>query len=163
MTIAIDSNKIVYAAVGTLELGGTDLGPTTEDGVTIRSDQTYQKFYVDQQKTPVKNTLTERSYMIETTLAHSHIANLHKALNLGASALSVSSLTLDDSEAALATLKVIVPTTYSGSRTYLFDSVRVVSNLQITHKKKDNPALLPVTFEALYSTTSSRNGIVGDA
>jgi hypothetical protein len=162
MGIAIDTAKIVVAAVSTLELGGTDLGPTSENGVTLKSDQTYQEFYVDQQALPVINTLTERKYSIDLELAQTNLANIHAALNLASSALVTSSLTLNGSEAALKTLKIVVPTTGAGSRTMIFDSVRVTSNFSLTMKKKDM-AVLPITFTALYSTANSRNGIMGDA
>jgi hypothetical protein len=162
MAISIDNAKITLGAVTTLELGGTDLGPTSENGVTLKSDQTYQEFYVDQQVTPVKNVLTGRRYTIDLELAQNSLANLHAALNLATSALVTSSLTLNGSEAALKTLKIIAPATGAGSRTMIFDSVRVTSNFSITMKKKDL-AILPVTFEALYDSANSRNGIMGDA
>ena len=103
-----------------------------------------------------------RRYTIDTESAHSSLANIHAALNLATSALVTSSLTLNGSEAALKTLKIVVPTTGVGNRTMIFDSVRVTSNFQVTMKKKDM-AVLPMTFEALYDSTASRNGIMGDA
>jgi hypothetical protein len=165
MAISIDTAKIKHGAVGTLTLGGTDLGPTTRDGVTIKSDQTYGTFYVDQQLTPVVNALKERKYSVDCVLAHSHLTNLLVALNLNSStSLNGSSLSLNSSESPLAQLVIVAPCPGAGNRTYIFDSARVTSNLSITHKSDiEQPALLPITFECLYSSTTGRTGIVGDA
>ena len=49
MAIAQDRGKICHGTLTTLSIGGTDLGPTSEDGVTFVANQTHFDQKIDQQ------------------------------------------------------------------------------------------------------------------
>lgn len=162
MAIAIDKGKFLIGAVTTLELGGTDLGPTSEDGVTFTYTPTFYDHKSDQVAAKLRKTKTDVDLKITLNLMQGTLANLHKALNLAAASLSGSSLTIDTSQAADATLLIAGVAPDVNTRTIIMDAVQVSSPMAIT-MSKNNPVMIPVEFECLYSTTNSRFGLVGDA
>jgi len=56
MAIAIDRGKICHGTLTTLSIGGVDLGPTSEDGVTFAVNQTHYDHKIDQQVGTIKKT-----------------------------------------------------------------------------------------------------------
>lgn len=164
MSITKVKENLLIGAATTLEIGGTDMGPTTEDGVTISVDQSFYDRKIDQVAATVKKTMTDRKVTLSFTLEEADLARMHIALGLGASALSDSSLTIDDSAAAEATLLIVgvAPGGSANARTQIFDAVIITGNA--SHKQaKDDKLVLPIEAEAIYDLTNSRFGIIGDA
>lgn len=167
MANATLKENLLIGAATTLELGGVDLGPTTEDGVTLNVEQTFFDHKIDQVKATVRQTLTNRRVTLSFALAEGDVTRMHASLGLGASALSDSSLTIDDSSADPASLLIVgvgpedAADTYT-DRTYIFDSVRVTGNPSHTISKSGD-VRFPVECEAIYSIADSRFGIIGDA
>jgi hypothetical protein len=162
MAIALDKDQILIGAIATLELGTADLGPTTEDGVTVNVEQEFKDIMVDQYKGVIDKKLTKRRVTIGLTLAEADIANFHKALNLASSALSASSLTINMSQATATTLLIAGVAPAAKTRTFIFDLVYQVGNVSHVMKKNEEVGLA-VEFEAMYNPTNTRFGIVGDA
>ncbi len=167
MAITKAKENLLIGPLATFELGGTDLGPCSEAGVTINVEDTFFDHKIDQVKATVRQTHTNRRVTISAELAEADLARMHLALGLGSSALSDSSLTIDDSSANPATLLMagIAPEdaadTYA-DRTYIFDSVKVIGGTSHV-MSKSGAVMLPIEMEAIYSLADSRFGIVGDA
>lgn len=159
--------NLLIGAATTIELEGADLGPTSEDGVTLSMEQTFFDHKIDQVKATVRQTLTNRRVTITAALAEGDVTRMHAALGLAAAALSDSSLTIDDSSADPATLLVVgvgpedAADTYT-ARTYIFYSTRVIGNPSHTISKSGD-VNFPIEIEAIYSISDSSFGIIGDA
>jgi hypothetical protein len=99
MAIAQEKLNICQGAASTLAIGGTDLGPCSENGVVLTDNKTFHDHKNDQAKGVIKKTLIDRKVFIDFELTEAAIANLHKALNEAAASLSGSSLTIDTTQA----------------------------------------------------------------
>jgi len=96
------------------------------------------------------------------SLLESDITKFHTALNLASASLSDSSLTVDDSQATKAALTISGVAPGGNARSFIFDEVMQVSNVDFAYKKSDD-ASLSLDFLAVYSVANSRFYIAGDA
>lgn len=158
--MALSKENIVVGAATLVELGGTDLGGT-KGGVIFGKEDTFFDKTGDQVKGNLDKVLVNRRVFVRTELLEGNAPNLHKALNLAAAQLSGSSVSITDSEAALAALKVTGPTTFGGTRTLILDAVRNISNFEMTWGK-DVDIRLAFEFEAMWNPTNNRFGISGN-
>jgi len=163
MAIAQDRGKICHGTLTTLSIGGTDLGPTSEDGVTFVANQTHFDQKIDQQVGTIKKTLTNREVVVGLTMVEATLARLHIALNLAAAALSGSSLTIDSTEAPEAQMLMVGVAPDANARSFILDAVVVRGSMNTMAGAKNNPNVLPIEVEALFDTGNSRFGIIGDA
>lgn len=167
MSITKLKENLLIGAAATFELGGADLGPTSEDGITLTEEKTFFDHKIDQVRATVRQTLTNRRVTVTAVLAEGDVTRLHAALGLGSSALSDSSLTIDDSSATPATLLIVgigpedAADTYT-ARTYIFDSTRAIGNPSHTIQKSGD-VNFPIEFEVIYDIAADRFGICGDA
>ena len=162
MAIATDNANICHGAATTLGLGGVDLGPTTENGVSVKVGQTFFDHKNDQIKGIHKKTMIDRDVVIDFELEEATLENLHMALNLDASALSDSSLTINDTQADDAALTIVGVGPQSQARSWIFDAVQLMGAVDVMTAKNDR-AVIAMSCQALFDTTNSRFGIVGDA
>jgi hypothetical protein len=162
MANAIVKERLVHGPATTIEVGGVDIGPTSQNGVQVKVTPEYYKDFVDQKKTPVKVTLMAREYEVDFELRDLKMSNLLIAFGLPAANGSGCCGLLDDAQGVGATLKLVGPAPNSASRTFLFDDAMVMSGVTYSMKSKD-PTAMAVTFACLYKDASSRNGIMGDA
>lgn len=165
MAITQNNLNIVMGAATTLTLGGTDLGPVSENGIKITVDQEVKEHRNDQSFAPVKHSLISRVAKIAFELTESTLARVLTALNLAAASLSASTLTINDSKATAATLIIVGPApTGSGSatRTYNFTSVLHVGSTDL-NVSKNNEQVLAVEFVAQYDSATSKIGTIVDA
>lgn len=144
MAIAQEVNNIVIGAASTLSLGAVDLGPVTEDGVTIGVEQEVHDHMNDQSFAKVKQTMLSRNATISFALTESSLANVHKALNLATAALSACTIDIDNTQATAAQVIVAGPgPTAAGSttRTYTFPSCSQVGNFEMGISKRNEQVL----------------------
>lgn len=162
MAITVEKLNVLRGTVTTLALGGTSLGPTTEDGVNVAVAQDVRRVMCDQIKGPIDGDLVNREVTVQVSLIESDITKFHAALNLSSASLSDSSLTVDDSQASKGALTVVGVAPGGNARSFIFDEVLQVSNVDYAQKKGDD-ASLSLDFLAVYSVDNSRFFIAGDA
>jgi len=162
MSITQTKENICQGAVTTISLGAADLGPTSEAGVTLSDNKTFYDHKNDQTKGVIKKTLIDRKVFVDFELTEAGLANLHKALNEASASLSGSSLTIDTTQADDAEFQAVGTAPGGNNRTLILDAVQIVSN--VSHKmSKNEPAMMAIQVEALYDTSASRFGTIGDA
>lgn len=159
--MALTRSNIVVGAATSIEFpSGTDIGGT-KGGVEIMLEQELFDKIGDQVKGNLDRVLTRRAVRIRTELLEGTVVNLHKASNLAAAQLSGSTLSITDSELTPQSLKIVGPSANAGTRTCIFDTVRQVGNTGFTFGR-DIDQRFACEFEAMYDTTNSRFGIIGN-
>lgn len=162
MAVTTTKENICIGKATTLSLGGADLGPTDSDGVVMNVSQSHYDHKNDQISATIKKTLTNREISLSLNLTEASLENMHLALNEAVGSLSLSSLTIDDTEAAEAELLLVGVSPGGSTRSWIFDACVVRGSTSVV-TAKDAPAILAMEIEAIYSVTESRFGIVGDA
>lgn len=146
--------------LGSVKIGGVDMGYTS-GGFDINITEDRQKFYVDQQRSALKERRNEMEYEVILRLAQVCPATLQYAL--GQAAANVSGdyyLTLDDVEPSATTLEFIQEMTDAPNIIYYFHNAQFTSGggMQL---RKGEPVTLQVTFKCFKDTaTSTKHGYI---
>lgn len=162
MAITVTKENVVIGAAATLTLGSADLGATLDEPIVASFGQEFFDVKVGQGIGVIDKKLTGRKVTIAVPLAEADIANVHIALNLAAAALSASTIELDDSVATASDLIIAATAPNSGTRTYTFDEVLQVGNVDLSVGKNETQNLT-LLFEALWQTGTGQFGTIVDA
>lgn len=162
--MAVDSNQLILAGTGiTITIGGADVGYTT-GGLRMRVEQDHYDFKADQAMGTIKKSLIERRVYLTTTIQEGTLGNLRAAMNLNATALVSSSLTIDNSEAGNVTV-VFVGTNAApnaATRTITAAQAVAVSTGEQVYSK-DTGLMVEVEFECLFDSDGDAVTIVDTA
>jgi hypothetical protein len=162
--MTVIAGHLIHGAATTIEVGGSDVGSSSESGVTLKATPEWFERMVDQSKTAVAMTLMGRKITVDLELTDCKLSNLLMGLNLASSrsCSSGSCLVLDDSAGAAGTLKIVGPGIGVLSRTWLFENAMVTNEVSYKLSKKD-PTVIPLTFNCMMNSATNRIGSVGEA